>query len=97
MNGWLFDLGNSRLKAARLGPDGVGALVATVHDGADFASGWEAALPQGPGVAWLASVAPVPLCARLQRALQARGLDVRIATVTPGFGGIDLGATEAAS
>lgn len=97
MNSWLFDLGNSRLKCAWLSADGVGAVVAIAHDGVDFAGGWEAELPSGPGDAWLASVAPVPLRGRLQRALEARGMQVRVAQAEATFCGIELGTTDSTS
>ena len=94
MNGWLIDLGNSRLKCAALGAGGVGAVVATAHDGHDFAPGWQAALPSGRAQAWLASVAPAPLRARLEEALVSRGVRVRVAKSAAKFCGIDLADTD---
>lgn len=68
MSTWLFDLGNTRLKWARLGADvGVGEVAAIACDRDD----WLAALPSG-AVACVASVAPSELTAALLQALASR-------------------------
>lgn len=73
MTRWLFDLGNSRLKAAPLDAQGrIGPVQAFAHDGTDFSPGWEAALPGRIESAAVASVASAPLRTALLDALAAR-------------------------
>ena len=46
MSNWLFDLGNSRLKAAPLHDDGsLGEVVALAHGASSFLEDLQAALP----------------------------------------------------
>ena len=73
MSDWLFDLGNTRLKCAPLQGDGaIGAVVAIDHDGAGFASGWEALLPERIDAAFVCSVAAPALMLALLDALTRR-------------------------
>ena len=70
MTTWLFDLGNTRLKFARLQPDGSpGETVAIVHDDR---GDWLQALPRGE-VALIASVASQARRVALVEALRAAG------------------------
>lgn len=98
MSTWLFDLGNTRLKATELRPDGsLGEVVAIAHDDAD---GWLQALPSGE-VACIASVASDvrraalfdALCARFVRLHRVRTERVlgplRIAYANPSHLGVD--------
>ena len=55
MADWLFDLGNSRLKAAEMTAAGHGDIRAAAHDGDP--QGFQGVLPDRGEVAWLASVA----------------------------------------
>ncbi|MGJ4727770.1 type III pantothenate kinase, partial [Luteimonas sp. SDU101] len=58
MSAWLFDLGNSRLKCAPLGDDGLpGEVLAFAHGEAGLAPGWDVALPPRIDAAYVASVA----------------------------------------
>lgn len=95
MSGWLFDLGNSRLKLAPLEVHGgPGAMVSVAHDGGAFADGWEALLPRSPQTAWVASVGPAVLREQLCDALAARGARVALAASAPRFGGIVVGYAD---
>ena len=98
MSTWLFDLGNTRLKAAELRPDGsLGDVVAIAHDDADA---WLQALPSGE-VACIASVASDArrtalfdaLCTRFVRLHRVRTERVlgslRIAYAEPAHLGVD--------
>lgn len=72
MTTWLFDLGNSRLKAAPLRPDGEAAIeevFVVAHDGTSFAGDWPGQLPARIDNALIASVATPALTARLLDAL----------------------------
>jgi len=82
-NDWLFDLGNTRLKCARLLDGRCGDVVAIAHGESDFADRLDALLPERGGVAHLASVAPKDL-----------GIDFveRLATC---FARIDIARTQA--
>ena len=58
MNRWVFDLGNTRLKCARLDAQGgLAKVLALGHDGASFAHALAQALPDSLESACLASVA----------------------------------------
>lgn len=94
MSDWLFDLGNSRLKAAPVEGDAYGEVVALAHggDAASFAD----ALPERGGVAHLASVtAPAPTIALLDQL--ARRFDrICIARTQAVFGGVRIAYAEPA-
>lgn len=98
MSTWLFDLGNTRLKCARLQADGgLGETMAIPHGDGE---GWLDALPSG-SVACIASVAADArraalfdaLCARFVRLHRVRTERVlgplRIAYATPAHLGVD--------
>lgn len=95
---WLCDLGNSRLKCAPLGADGrPGPVVAVGHDGTDFETALEAALPARCEAAYVASVAAPALRVRLLDALGARcGRIVRPCTL-PALAGLRIAYAEPAS
>jgi type III pantothenate kinase len=70
----LIDLGNTRIKWAERGPDGVGALQAIEHSDPAWLTGFAqalAALPDPSAIA-LAAVAPELIVAAAQRLLAAR-------------------------
>lgn len=91
MTTWLFDLGNSRLKYASLSSDGsIGEVAGAAHDGAAFATSWDATLPATIDIAWVAAVGPAALRAALLDALAARGARVGFARTLPRFGGIAI-------
>ncbi len=89
MSDWLFDLGNSRFKAAPLHEDGrVGEVVAWAH-GAERLADAGPELPSGAR-AWLASVASPALTAQVLEALRARFAQVEVASVRSGFAGVRI-------
>lgn len=90
MSGWLFDLGNSRLKIAPLQAEGPGEVAVIEHDGTRFAHGWEARLPGRIAAAYLASVAAPALAASLLEALAARGVTVDVADTLPACAGVRI-------
>ena len=91
MSRWLFDLGNTRLKAAPVDARGcVGEVLAIAHDGGAFAAGWDAALPARIESAAVASVAPAPLRVALLDALAARGGRISLARTLPGLDGVRI-------
>ncbi len=91
MSRWLFDLGNTRLKAAPVDARGcVGEVLAIAHDGSAFAAGWDAALPARIESAAVASVAPAPLRVALLDALAARGGRISLARTLPGLDGVRI-------
>jgi type III pantothenate kinase len=97
VNGWLFDLGNSRLKLAPLGVDGrPGDVVAVAHDGTGFAAGWQRVLPAALDTAWISSVGPDALGGALAAALVARGARLRHATTAPRLAGITVAYADPA-
>ena len=88
---WLFDLGNSRFKAAPwLGGEVVGEVQAWPHAGADLVHGdaGSAPLPRGR-CAWLASVAAPELTAQVTALLEQRFEQVRLAYPEPQRMGVD--------
>lgn len=102
MSVWLFDLGNTRLKCARLNDDGsLGEVLALGHDEATFVDALAARLPTRGESACLASVASPALTAavvellanRFQRISIARSgaqlAGVRIAYAQPARLGVD--------
>lgn len=91
MSGWVFDLGNSRLKLARFDGDGrLDRATAVAHDGAHFGDDWPSALPPSLEQAWIASVGPAALRQQLSDALTARGAQVGLARTLPCFAGISI-------
>ena len=91
MSRWLFDLGNSRLKAAPVDARGrIGRVLAIEHDGAAFADGWAAALPPRIESAALASVASAPLRTALLDALAGRCGRISLACTLPRLDGVGI-------
>ena len=83
MSTWLFDLGNTRLKAAELQADGsIGEVQAITHRDDD---GWVESLPSG-AVACIASVAPDARRAALFDALCARFVRLHRVRTEPALG-----------
>ena len=91
MSDWLFDLGNTRLKCAPLlGNGAVGAVVGIDHDGAAFAPGWEALLPQRIDAAFVCSVAAPGLVLALLDALTRRCGRISVARTQPARAGVRI-------
>lgn len=91
MSRWLFDLGNTRLKAAPLDARGhVGPVLAIGHDGSAFDRGWTAALPERIEVADVASVASAPLRVALLDALAARSGRISLACTLARCDGVEI-------
>ncbi|CAN5667234.1 type III pantothenate kinase [soil metagenome] len=97
MSGWLFDLGNSRLKLAPLGAQArPGDVVAVAHDGNALATGWEQVLPETLDTAWICSVGPPALREELAAALATRGARVHQASTAPRLAGITIAYADPA-
>lgn len=97
MSDWLFDLGNSRFKAApRLDAGAVGEVFAWPH-GADALAGGDAshgALPRGRH-AWVASVAAPALTAQMVGLLRERFERVHVAHTRAECAGVRLAYAHA--
>ena len=91
MSDWLFDLGNSRFKAACRRPDGgIGEVLAWPHGAEAMASGDDAGqvpLPRGRR-AWVASVAATALTTRVMALLRERFEEVQVARTLAECGGL---------
>ncbi len=91
MSDWLFDLGNSRFKAACRRPDGgIGEVLAWPHGAEAMASGDDAGqvpLPRGHR-AWVASVAATALTTRVMALLRERFEEVQVARTLAECGGL---------
>lgn len=88
---WLFDLGNSRLKCARLGEDGgLGEILALGHDESRFADALRASLPARAGRACLASVASPALTGHVLDVLRDRFSTVDWVSVTAELAGVRI-------
>lgn len=97
MSAWLFDLGNSRLKCARLGEDGrPGEVLAFAHGESRLAPGWEAALPPRIEAAYVASVAAPALRVALLEALAARAGRISLAASAGAWGSLRIAYAEPA-
>ncbi|MBD9369663.1 type III pantothenate kinase [Xanthomonas sp. XNM01] len=95
MSDWLFDLGNSRFKAAPLRDDGqVGAVRVWAH-GAERLEQGGPALPDG-ATAWLASVASPALTAQVVDALAARFARVELIRVEAECAGVRIAYADPA-
>lgn len=91
MEAWLFDLGNTRLKCARLQSDGrPGPAVALVHADADFEARLRQVLPARFDVAHLASVAPPALTVRVLQALGAHCVRISLARTQHAMAGVRI-------
>lgn len=89
---WLLDLGNTRLKLARVDGDGLGPVTALAHGEAGSEAALATALAAAvPGeTAWLACVAPEPLRLRVEGLLVAHGLRPRRAATRPECAGVRI-------
>jgi len=97
MSGWLFDLGNSRLKCAPLRADGMpGEVRAFAHVDGRLAPDWSAHLPPRIEVAYVASVAAPALRVALLEALVARAGRISLATTTPSWQGLRIAYAQPA-
>ncbi|NYZ62893.1 type III pantothenate kinase [Luteimonas deserti] len=97
MSVWLFDLGNTRLKYARLGADGVPGVVAgSAHAAGGLDPDWLTGLPPRIDEAVVASVASPALCAVLLDALAARGARVTVARTRIALDGVTIAYAEPA-
>ena len=96
MSDWAFDLGNTRLKLAPVGPAGVGEVAAFPHRGQSLDPAWLAALPPRMDVAWVASVGSAALRAALLQALVPRASRVAEVHVQREMGGVRIGYAEPA-
>ncbi len=91
MTTFLFDLGNTRLKYARLRDDGsLGDVVAVAHDGDALPADWDAALPARFEAAALTMVGATALRTRLLDALTARCGRISIARTVATFDGLRI-------
>lgn len=91
MSAWLFDLGNTRLKCAPLGPEGSpGEVVALDHRDQDMAAGLARILPAQFEAAYVASVASDALRVALLDTLVRRCRRISIARTQRAFGGIRI-------
>lgn len=93
MSDWLFDLGNSRLKAAPILGRGHGDVVAIAHGGDATAF---AQLPAHGNVAYLASVTTPALTAALLDLLAQRFRRICIARTQAAFAGMRIAYAEPA-
>ena len=100
MTQWVFDVGNSRLKAAPLRADGsLGEVIAVAHDGDGIATALDAALPLPPlrsASAALASVASPPRTAAVVEWLTTRFGAVSIARTQPSLAGVRIAYADPA-
>lgn len=96
MSDWAFDLGNTRLKLAPVGPAGLGEVSAHAHQGPALDPAWLAALPPRMDVAWVASVGPAALRAALLQELVPRAARVAEVRVAREMGGVHIGYSEPA-
>ena len=94
MSDWLFDLGNSRLKAAPVEGGGHGGVAAVAHGG-DAAS-FAPVLPERGGVAHLASVTVPLLTIALLDQLAQRFDRICIARTQVAFAGVRIAYAEPA-
>jgi type III pantothenate kinase len=94
MADWLFDLGNSRLKAAPILGARHGDVVANAHGG-DPAR-FDAVLPDAGEVAYLASVAGPALSTALLDALARRFQRICVARTQRSFAGVRIAYAEPA-
>lgn len=97
MSAWLFDLGNSRLKCAPFGDDGLpGEVLAFAHGESGLAPGWDAALPPRIDAAYVASVASPARRVALLDALAARSGRISVAATQRAWQGLRIAYDEPA-
>jgi len=91
MSGWLFDLGNSRLKAAPVDAQGrIGEVLAFPHDGRRLPRDWDAALPGRIASATMSSVVSTGLRTALLDALATRCGRISVARTLARCDGISI-------
>lgn len=91
MTQWLFDLGNSRLKCARLDESGrLGDVIAFGHDESSFADALRRHLPADADSACLASVASPALRAQVIEVLTERFQRISLARTQAAFAGVHI-------
>lgn len=91
MSRWLFDLGNTRLKCARLQEDGgLSEVVAFGHDASGFVEALRAHLPEQAASASLASVASPVLTTAVVDLLTQRFQRISLARSQATFGGLRI-------
>ncbi len=91
MTQWLFDLGNSRLKCARLDDDGLpGEVTAFGHDERGFVEALRRHLPDQADSACLASVASPALTLAVLDALTERFQRISLARTQAAFAGVRI-------
>lgn len=96
MSRWLFDLGNTRLKFARLQANGTpGEVVAIAHRSEDIVADLERLLPADGEVAYLASVASSDSTARLRDVLARRFASTRTARTSARFADVRIAYEDA--
>jgi len=97
MTAWLFDLGNTRLKAAPLAADGSPGEVSSVaHRDAGWAGALDDLLPQRIDTAYVASVADDAPRTALLQALTARCRRISMARTTSGWRGLRIAYVQPA-
>jgi len=88
---WLFDVGNSRLKYARLKPDGgLGEVSVSAHDGQALPPDWARALPSWMDAAEIALVAPAPIRAALLDGLVTRARRISLVSTQTHCAGVEI-------
>ncbi|MGH8075816.1 MAG: type III pantothenate kinase [Lysobacter sp.] len=91
MSAWLFDLGNTRLKCAPVGEDGMpGEIIALDHRDRDLAPQLAHVLPARFDAAYVASVASEPLRVALLDALITHCRRICVARTQRAFDGIRI-------
>lgn len=91
MSQWLFDLGNTRLKCARLQSDGsLGAIHALPHHAEEFVDTLRGLLPAQADAACLASVASQALTAKVIDILTQHFRTISIARSVAQFAGVRI-------
>jgi len=97
VSAWLFDLGNTRLKCARLGEDGrPGEARAFPHEDGALAPDWATGLPPRIEAAYVASVASSALRVALLDALAARCDRISVAATRKTWQGLRIAYDEPA-
>ena len=96
---WLFDLGNTRLKWARLDGEAMGDVHALPHaESGCSEKRFEHAFAkiEAGTIAWLASVASAALTAEVSAALERRGVRICHVHTQAGFAGVQIAYAEPA-
>jgi len=91
MSTWLFDVGNSRLKYARLQANGgVGEICIHPHDGQSLPPAWAQALPTRIEAAEVALVAPSAIRAALLDELVSRARRISLVSAQQYCAGVEI-------